>query len=174
MTDIFMESQFEEPLDDSGFDTMMANGSNCFALYRVEWKRSCLASDGKHMFCWFTAPDAESMRQALRKAGADNTTWPGTVHDAPGPDAPPIDSANVVVERSFEEPVSLDEIQAIEDKGAWCLENHNVKFVRTFFSSDRKRMICLYRAPDAESVRLAQRQAKMPVDSVWSFRLRTP
>ena len=78
---------------------------------------------------------------------------------------------NVVVERSFEEPVTIGEIQAIEDAGASCLETHQVTFVRTFFSRDRKRMICLYRAPDAEAVRVAQRMAGMPVDSVWSFRL---
>jgi len=30
-------------------------------------------------------------------------------------------------------------------------------------------MICMYHAPDAESVRLAQRQAGMPIDDVWAF-----
>jgi hypothetical protein len=77
----------------------------------------------------------------------------------------------VVVERSFDEPVTIEEIQALEDAGASCLEAHEVAFVRTFFSRDCKRMICLYRAPDAEAVRMAQRKAGMPVDSVWSFRL---
>ena len=74
----------------------------------------------------------------------------------------------MLVERSWDQPVTLEEIQAVEDAGAWCLETHNVKFVRTFFALDRKRMLCLYQAPDAESVRLAQRQAEMPVDSVWA------
>ena len=97
-----------------------------------------------------------------------NAVWAGSVHDAPA-DAPPLSAANVLVERSWDEPVELDDIQAIEDAGAWCLENHNVRFVRTYFSSDRRRMVCLYQAPDAESVRLAQRQAEMPVDRVWAF-----
>jgi hypothetical protein len=57
-------------------------------------------------------------------------------------------------------------VQAIEDANAHCLEAHRVRFMRTFFSSDRRRMACLYLAPDAESVRIAQRQATMPVDSV--------
>jgi hypothetical protein len=34
-------------------------------------------------------------------------------------------------------------------------------------SSDRKRMIYIYTAPDAESVRLAHRKARQPLDSVW-------
>ena len=174
MTDGFVEQTFDEPLTDEGFDAMLSATSGCFGLYRVEWIRSCLSTDGHRMFCWFSAPDLESMRQALRKNGAKATSWPGTVHDSPVSDAPPVDSANVVVERSWEAPVTLDEIQALEDTGAWCLEAHNVEFVRTFFSRDHKRMICLYRAPDAEAVRLAQRQANMQVDAVWSFRLKTP
>jgi hypothetical protein len=79
----------------------------------------------------------------------------------------------VVVERSFDSPVTLEEVQAIEDAGAACLAARNVEFVRTIFSRDRKRMICLYRAPDAEAVREAQRKAGMPVDAVWSFRLKS-
>jgi hypothetical protein len=30
-------------------------------------------------------------------------------------------------------------------------------------------MICLYHAPDAESVRIAQRAANMPVERIWTF-----
>lgn len=74
----------------------------------------------------------------------------------------------VIVERSFEEPVEFAAIQAIEDRGAWCHEEHRVRFIRTWFSRDRRRMICLYEAPDAESVRIAQRKAGMPLDRVWS------
>lgn len=74
----------------------------------------------------------------------------------------------VVVERSFDEPVEFAAIQALEDRGAWCLEEHRVRFVRTWFSKDRRRMVCLYEAPDAESVRIAQRKAGMPLDRVWS------
>lgn len=76
----------------------------------------------------------------------------------------------IVVERSFSAPTAFEEIQAREDRGAWCLELHNVRFERTYFSSDRRRMVCLYSAPDAESVRLAQQKAGMPMERVWSSR----
>jgi hypothetical protein len=65
--------------------------------------------------------------------------------------------------------VTLEEIQAMEDAKQWCLDTHRVKFARTFFAHDRKRMLCLYAAPDAEAVRAAQREAGMPVDRVWGF-----
>ena len=77
----------------------------------------------------------------------------------------------VVVERSFAEPVALEDIQAIEDRGAWCLEAPGVRFVRTYLSRDRRRMVCLYEAADAESVRLAQQKAGMPFETAWSARI---
>jgi hypothetical protein len=166
MADVFVERTFEAPPSEQSVLAMIDASAGCMSMHRVQWQGSCLAADGRRMICRMAAVDAESVRIALRQAGqAFDAVWAGTVHDAPQKV-----EANVVVERSFDEPVTVEEIQAIEDAGAWCLETHRVKFARTFFSSDRKRMICLYGAADAESVRLAQRQAKMPLDRVWQFR----
>jgi hypothetical protein len=74
----------------------------------------------------------------------------------------------VVVERTFAEPVAFEDVQAVESRGAWCLEAHDVRFLKTYFSRDRRRMICLYEAPDAESVRLAERKAGVPFDDAWA------
>jgi hypothetical protein len=156
VTEVFLHRSFDPPLTEDAFYETLREVTGCFDLYRVQWRQSLLSTDGRRMICWLSAPDAESTR---------------LVHDSPAADAPPADAANVVVERSFDEPVTIEEIQAIEDAGASCLETHQVTFVRTFFSRDRRRMICLYRAPDAEAVRMAQRKAGMSVDSVWSFRL---
>ena len=78
--------------------------------------------------------------------------------------------STVLVERSFAEPVAFEDIQALEDRGAWCLEAHGVRFLRTYVSRDRRRMVCLYDAPDAESVRLAERKAGVPFERAWSAR----
>jgi Protein of unknown function (DUF4242) len=77
----------------------------------------------------------------------------------------------VVVERSFREPVAFEDVQALEDRSAWCLEAHGVRFLRTYFSRDRRRMVCLYEAPDAESVRLAQEKAGLPFQRAWAARV---
>ena len=82
--------------------------------------------------------------------------------------------ALVVVERAFDDPASFDELQARETEGAWCLDMHNVKFLQTYFSADRKTMICLYEAPDSESVRVAQNRIGMPFERVWTARLFDP
>ena len=77
----------------------------------------------------------------------------------------------VVVERSFPQPVAFADVQAIEDRGAWCLEAHGVRFLKSYFSRDRRRMMCLYEAPDAESVRLAQERAGVPFERAWASRV---
>jgi hypothetical protein len=167
MTDLFLERQFDPPLTLDLVLGVATESLPCFLTHRVDWHSSMLSLDGRRMFCWFSAADAESVRNALRQAGQDATVlWSGTVHEArTRPDAPPPE-ADVVVTRSFDEPVAVEDIQAIEDAGAHCLEAHRVRFVRTYFSRDRRRMLCLYHAPDAESVRLAQHQAGMPLDEV--------
>jgi Nickel responsive protein SCO4226-like len=164
-THLFLERTFGTPLTAADAHARARESGWCFEMYRVDWRASFLATSGRTMTCWFAAPDAESARAALRQSGADTRRlWAGTVHEAPEPAVP-----NVLVARSFEQPVALESVQAIEDAGAWCLRAHHVKFARTFFSADRKRMLCLYEAPDAESVRLAQHEAAMPVDTVWAF-----
>jgi hypothetical protein len=117
------------------------------------------------MVCSFVAPDVESARVALRKTGADTRRlWAASVHDAPSPGNP-----NVIVERSFPAPDTFERLKAIVDTKAWCLEQHRVNWARSFLSTDGRRMLCFYGAPDAESVRLAQREAELPVDTVWGF-----
>ncbi len=171
MTDVLLERRWDPPLTKQSLLEMGDNLPNCFALYRVDWDESMLSTDGTALLCRFSGPDAESVRQALRQGGADITThWPGTVHDAPGLDESLLQTANVVVERDFPDGVEFETVQAQEEANIACLETHRVKFVRTYFSLDQRRMMCLYRAPDTESVRIAQRQAEMPVSRIWPAR----
>jgi len=171
MNDILVERHWDRPLTDADIQAMLESTGGCLAAHRCGWHGSLLSADGHELFCHFTGPDAESVRIALHEAGSPRgSVWTGTVHDAPGATESALVQANVLVSRRFGEPAVLAEIQAIEDAGGGCLEAHRVRFVRTFFSSDRRRMVCLYHAPDAESVRMAQREAGMPVERVWAFR----
>lgn len=165
MSDIFLERSFDPPMTADEVHDSSVRGSWCFELHNVRWRSSFLSASGTEMVCWFSAADAESVRLALRTLNSDiRRLWPGTVHEGPEVSEP-----NVVVQRSFAEPVWLEEVQAQENAAVWCLRTHRVRFCRTFLSLDRTRMICLYEAPDSESVRLAQREARMPFDKVWAF-----
>ena len=79
--------------------------------------------------------------------------------------------ALVLVERSFEQPVRLEDSQKLEDDGSWCLEAHGVRFLKAFLSRDRTRMLCMYEAADAEAVRMAEQQAKVPFDCAWTCQI---
>jgi hypothetical protein len=164
-TNLFLERTFDPPRSVADVHAGVRESEWCFQLYNLEWRSSFLAADGRAMICWFAAPDKESARIALRQSGTDTTLlWAGTVHEAREPVVP-----NIVVTRSFGDPLSLEDIQSIEDTAAPCLQARRVKYSRSFVSIDRKRVLGLYQAPDAESVSLARREAAMPVDSAWAF-----
>jgi hypothetical protein len=80
----------------------------------------------------------------------------------------------VIVERTFEQPADIESVQEAGKRAQWCLDLHNVKFVRSYVSNDRRRMMCVYEAPDAESVRIVNSTAKLPFDRVWSASLLQP
>lgn len=170
MSDMILERGFDPAISTTEVLEMALDSAGCFDIHRVDWNASYLGLDGRRMVCHFNAPDMESTRIALRQVNADTSRlWIASVHDASGIGAAQIASANVIVERCFDDAVDLQAIQDIERAGIWCLEVRNVRFLRTFFSADRRRMLCLYAAPDAESVRQAQREAGMPFDEAWSF-----
>jgi len=165
MSDVILERTFETPLTKEEVRSMAMDLFGCMDIYGVTWHESLLSSNGRKMFCHFQAPDAEALRNTFQHNNTPvKIAYPVTIHETedPGP-------VNVVVERSFSGSVELADIAAIEEEGAWCLETYDVTFVKTYFSRDRRRMVCLYRAPDAESVRMAQTEARMPFDGVWSF-----
>ena len=170
MTEMILERHFDPAMSPVEVLELALDAAGCFGMHRVRWNASYLAADGHRMMCSFSAPDMESARIALRQVNSDPTClWNCSVHDAPGLEREDIDKANVLVARSFVDGVSLQEIQDIEDAGIGCLKTRNVRFLRTFFSADRKRMVCLYQAPDAESVRQAQREAGVPFEDAWAF-----
>lgn len=74
----------------------------------------------------------------------------------------------IIVERSFEAPLTQEELAAVEARMAPCLELYQVRWIRSFWSSDRKRMICEYDAPDLASVRNVQREAAAKFDRAWA------
>src|SRR5690606_9981270 len=105
-THVLLERTFEPPLSAAYVYESVRRTGWCYEMHRVDWRSSFLASDGRNMVCWFTAPDAESVRNALRKAEVDaHVLWPGTCHEAPEPVVP-----NVLVQRIFTEPVELEAV----------------------------------------------------------------
>jgi hypothetical protein len=173
MVPVVSERHLDPPIQITDVSAMETEAAWCREQYRVSHVISLLSLDGRRLVCLFDAPDAEAVRNVLRRLDAPfERAWTASIH---APPSHPVTAslaaaaqALVVVERSFAEPADFAAIQAIEDRGAWCLDQHRVRALRTYFSIDRRRMISAYAAPDAESVHLAQTQAGMPFERVWT------
>lgn len=73
----------------------------------------------------------------------------------------------LVVENTFDTPAT-DDIRADWTRRLDpCLERFGARWTRSYLSKDRKRMICEFEAPDAESIRTAIRNAGLKFDRVW-------
>jgi hypothetical protein len=75
---------------------------------------------------------------------------------------------HIMVERAFDPPLTEEDLRSVEQRMAPCLELYGVRWVRSYWSSDHRRMICEYEAADAASVRKVQREAGASFDRIWS------
>jgi uncharacterized protein DUF4242 len=168
MENVVAERLLDEPMMADRLRTMHQQMRRCLEENRVSYVRTYLSADGRRMTCLFAAPDAESVRRVNQVSGIPALrVWTASLH---GPAASGDDGAEtaVIVERSFAAATSLEELAVREEAGSWCLDMHRVRYLRTYFSVDRRRMLCLYTAPDAESVRRRQKHIGLPFDAVWT------
>ncbi len=179
MAIVIIERVFQEPVTGAQLLDVDQRNRWCLQTHRVGPKGHVLSRDGRRVVCVFEAPDAESLRIVSRKIGVPppDRIWSATAH-GPLPDLRDAlcrfggsDRSLVVVERSFAEPVSFDDLQSIEDRGAWCLSLNHVEHLMSWAAADRRRMICLFAALDAEAVGRTNRRLGLPFERVWSAEL---
>ena len=138
----------------------------CFELHRVRWAESLLSEDGRREICRFVAPDAESVRMALRKLdGEISSVWAGTTYDA-GSAAHP----NIVIERDLASPLPADPATALAMLRAESLDAHGVELATAMISLDRLHVVCAGEAPSAEAARLAREHGRDRHTRIWRCR----
>jgi hypothetical protein len=69
MARVLVEHVFSEPLTDERFTSSSKKLDPCLEVRNGAWRRSSLSKDRLRMVCEFEAPDAESVREALRASG---------------------------------------------------------------------------------------------------------
>ena len=75
LTDVFVMRR-EGRTDGSAIARANVRRGNCLSLHRVYWQATWLSEDGSQLICRFRAPDAESVRIALRLSGiAFDAVW---------------------------------------------------------------------------------------------------
>jgi hypothetical protein len=172
MENVVIERLFDQSVALSAVDELYRAQRRCMEDNRVAPSHSYLSADGTRLVCVLRAPDAEAVRRVARqiKDVPQGRAWSASILDPPAPPARVIDAdllPRIVVERTFDEPVAFEKLEALEEEGRWCLDLHRVEYLRSYFAVDRRRMLCVYRAPDADSVRRAQRQIGLPFDRAW-------
>lgn len=76
--------------------------------------------------------------------------------------------AQVVVEYLYEPALSEEDFAKNGEKLIPCLETRSVQWIGTYLSIDRKRRVCLFDAPDADTVRAAFHSAGVKFERAWS------
>ena len=72
----------------------------------------------------------------------------------------------------YPRPGEVDELADLRPAlacGEWCLRTYGVKLVSRLVSRDGRCVVLLYAAPDAESVRMAERHGRRRAAATWAF-----
>ena len=75
--------------------------------------------------------------------------------------------AILVLEQTFEKAMTEQDLTDAAKRFDKCLEAHGARWMRSYLSKDRRRMICEFEAGDAEQVRNSARSAGIPFDRCW-------
>ena len=69
--------------------------------------------------------------------------------------------------RPISPPATGEQVLAMAASAGGCFELHRVDWLHSFLARTGDRMLCWYRAPDAESARLALRDLGSDMSAVW-------
>jgi len=69
MATILAEFDFDAPTSADVLGGAVRSAAHCFTLHRVTWQDSRLTRNGRRLLARFDAPDAESVRIAMHRAG---------------------------------------------------------------------------------------------------------
>jgi hypothetical protein len=172
---VLVERRFDEPANLEDISKLMRDNSWCSETYKIRFVKTLFSRDRRRMLCLFEAPDTESVRLAEEKSRVSyERAWAcsqmkgeSTVFDASA-------SELVVVERKFPTPVTLEYVSSARRRAGWCLDLHRTTYIESYFGGDGMKMVCVYRAPDAEAVRMANDQAQVPYTDVWTATVHGP
>ncbi len=81
MARVMVEQVFTEPFTDERYAEFARKVDPCLEIRNGMWRRSSLSLDRLRMVCEFEAPDAESVREAMRSAGIPyERIWTASVY----------------------------------------------------------------------------------------------
>ncbi|MGD2128210.1 MAG: hypothetical protein PVJ33_00740 [Lysobacterales bacterium] len=163
LVDVFVQRSLAsaDPHDREWTDSSRVDG--CLVLHGIRRRRSYITGDGTRVLWHFRAPDAESLRMALRVAGIDyDELWTSGVRSSAG-------AADVmlVVERSFEHPIGIEQERRCRAGMRRRLQSLGMEPARTVLSRCRRRLLWLCRTTTPEAVAAAESELKTEGFGFW-------
>lgn len=76
--------------------------------------------------------------------------------------------ATVIVERALPPSTTREALETMAKEASWCFETYGVTHLHSWLAKDGTRLLCLYEAPDAESVRQTQISGNLPFERVYT------
>jgi hypothetical protein len=173
MATIVVEQRFDFPGSIDDVRQIMQATERCRGLNSVVALSHYLSADGRRLIGLFDAPDAEAVRRAMRSgyASQPQSIWAATTYatqESAGA-RPSADRSRslVVVERSYAVPTPFEQVLPSKEILRLCFELRAVNHVASYVAHDQMRIVCIDEAPDAETVRTANRHAGMHFDVAW-------
>jgi hypothetical protein len=77
-------------------------------------------------------------------------------------------AANLFLERTFDEPLTPEDVIEGGRESKWCFDQYRVRWHGSFLGRDGRTMVCAFSAPDMESARLALRDPDTDLSRFWS------
>jgi hypothetical protein len=114
-----------------------------------------------------SARESQDWRRLANCVDARFDVWPA-VERLAGWSWPSDGGEIVISERHAPWPVAESILQTLDERCAWCFDANNVTMVQALSSFDRHRLVSIYHAPDAESLRRIERGLRFPSEHVWT------
>jgi hypothetical protein len=166
---IVVERSFAEQADMPSLAELERKVASCFEQHAVRASHSWLARDGRHAVCFYEAPDAEAVRATQRTAGLPfENVWRALFVPVGSDTSLTTARECVVVQREMPMVLSEDMVHAKRAEVADCEHRHRITPLGSYLQVGGTRVVCCFRAVDAESVRIAQRESGMPSVRTWS------
>jgi hypothetical protein len=173
MSTVVVERAFPEAVALEDVQAFEERAAPCLQAHGVRLLKSYLSRDRRRMTCLFEAADAESVRLAQEKAGAPfERAWSARVIRYER--ARESDGDAVVLQRTFPQPRDENSLRAGVEREASCLEEWGCRAVWSYLSLDGLRCVCVFAAPDTESLRHVQRATGTPFDAAWPATVHEP
>jgi hypothetical protein len=165
---IVVERSFAEPSLARALAERERQAAGELQKHRVRRLRTFTSRDLRRMLCFYDAPDAETVRISQEQAQlAVEQIWCGSAILPARPPASPDGYTTVIVERQIARDLTEADWRQRAESGAWCLATYRVALLESIFAPSHGRAVCVFIAPDAQAVRMANSQPDMPASWSW-------